>query len=281
MPIPCGSTREAVCPPCADKARGLRMQQCREGWHRDHRTRPARPADRRPLDQDDEDQDDEPTTRMTRRGGCGPPAAGRTRRTCPGCRWPRPPSAAPSPPRTGGSSGRRCSSPSPCPPTARSGPAPASRSTPRTYDYRRAALDALHFSKLLDRFVQNLRRCAGYRGAVLRRRRTPSPARPAPARRDPRHHPPGVSVRSSRPPTSSCGGPRRPTRLRPPAAGLDRRRLPRPRHRRMLPTWAEALDQARRRPGRRAGARDAVRQPGRRRPASSAVPTTRTAPSAT
>ncbi len=30
-------------------------------------------------------------------------------------------------------------------------------------DYRRAALDALHFAKLVDRLWQNLRRCAGYR----------------------------------------------------------------------------------------------------------------------
>jgi hypothetical protein len=36
--------------------------------------------------------------------------------------------------------------------------------TPRNpeYDYRRAALDALHFANLMDRFWQNLRRCAGY-----------------------------------------------------------------------------------------------------------------------
>ena len=33
---------------------------------------------------------------------------------------------------------------------------------PSTYDYRRAALDALHFPKLVDRWFQNLRRCAGY-----------------------------------------------------------------------------------------------------------------------
>jgi hypothetical protein len=33
---------------------------------------------------------------------------------------------------------------------------------PAGYDYRRAALDALHFPKLVDRFWQNLRRCAGY-----------------------------------------------------------------------------------------------------------------------
>src|SRR5689334_15205218 len=34
--IPCGSTRDTVCPPCAHKAKVLRMQQCAEGWHRDH-----------------------------------------------------------------------------------------------------------------------------------------------------------------------------------------------------------------------------------------------------
>ncbi len=30
---PCGSTRDKVCPPCAKKARAVRAQQCREGWH--------------------------------------------------------------------------------------------------------------------------------------------------------------------------------------------------------------------------------------------------------
>ena len=35
VPIPCGSTQERQCPPCADRARKLRMQQCRVGWHRD------------------------------------------------------------------------------------------------------------------------------------------------------------------------------------------------------------------------------------------------------
>jgi len=34
---------------------------------------------------------------------------------------------------------------------------------PESYDYRRAALDALHFPKPVDRFVQNLRRCDGFR----------------------------------------------------------------------------------------------------------------------
>ncbi len=31
--VPCGSTVESVCGPCARKARALRVVQCREGWH--------------------------------------------------------------------------------------------------------------------------------------------------------------------------------------------------------------------------------------------------------
>jgi len=34
---------------------------------------------------------------------------------------------------------------------------------PDGYDYHRAAMDALHFPKVVDRFWQNLRRCAGYK----------------------------------------------------------------------------------------------------------------------
>ncbi|MGH3827251.1 MAG: replication initiator, partial [Pseudonocardiaceae bacterium] len=33
VPVPCGSTREDQCRPCAEKARRLRMVQCRQGWH--------------------------------------------------------------------------------------------------------------------------------------------------------------------------------------------------------------------------------------------------------
>jgi hypothetical protein len=33
VPVPCGSTRENQCRPCAEKARRLRMAQCRQGWH--------------------------------------------------------------------------------------------------------------------------------------------------------------------------------------------------------------------------------------------------------
>jgi hypothetical protein len=31
--VPCGSTVESVCAPCAKKAKALRQVQCREGWH--------------------------------------------------------------------------------------------------------------------------------------------------------------------------------------------------------------------------------------------------------
>jgi hypothetical protein len=36
VPVPCGSTREDQCRPCAEKASRLRMAQCRQGWHLDH-----------------------------------------------------------------------------------------------------------------------------------------------------------------------------------------------------------------------------------------------------
>src|SRR3712207_4286791 len=53
VPIACGSTREAICPPCARKARVLRMQQCAEGWHRT-----AEPEPNPRLDQADQLDDE-------------------------------------------------------------------------------------------------------------------------------------------------------------------------------------------------------------------------------
>jgi hypothetical protein len=54
-------------------------------------------------------------------------------------------------------------------------PGTGSPATPSSYNYRRAALEALHFPKLFDRWMQNLRRCAGYRvqyfGAIEPQRR--------------------------------------------------------------------------------------------------------------
>ncbi|HEX2291129.1 MAG TPA: replication initiator, partial [Pseudonocardiaceae bacterium] len=47
VPVPCGSIREDQCRPCADKARRLRMVQCRQGWHLDTEpiTQRARPSE--------------------------------------------------------------------------------------------------------------------------------------------------------------------------------------------------------------------------------------------
>ncbi|GAB3949712.1 hypothetical protein GCM10027614_48930 [Micromonospora vulcania] len=39
--MPCGATQEAKCPACATRARRLRQQQIREGWHRDDEPDPG------------------------------------------------------------------------------------------------------------------------------------------------------------------------------------------------------------------------------------------------
>src|ERR671916_3460138 len=70
VPISCGSTREDKCAPCADRAKRLRIQQCREGWHLD--TEPEHhepdPDDEPEVDDDGQaDEDDERRIRSTRR----------------------------------------------------------------------------------------------------------------------------------------------------------------------------------------------------------------------
>ncbi len=102
-------------------------------------------------------------------------------------------------------------------------------------------------------------------GPVLRRRRTPTPPRPAPARRRsaaPSPAPP--SARSSSATYLQVWWPpfdqpvyvhRHP--------GVGRHRLRRPRHRRRPADLGRGARPARRRPGRPAGARDAVRHPDR------------------
>ncbi|WNB85489.1 replication initiator [Cellulomonas sp. ATA003] len=170
--IACGSTRDAKCPSCAVKARRLRMTQCAEGWHADVEPVPMdgrRPTDA-PAEQDEELGDCEGAgrqTRSTRRRSDVPdlptrPVENRTVGqvfAAPDGKTYRPsmfvtvtlPSYGKVKPFTG---------------------VPVNRAA---YDYDRAALDALHFSKLVDRWVQNLRRCAGYKvqyfGAVEAQRR--------------------------------------------------------------------------------------------------------------
>src|SRR5689334_18773911 len=154
IPTPCGATRDSKCPPCAGKNRKLRIQQCREGWHL------TEEPDRQQTSADTRNEpDDEPEEEMASRRG----RSTRRRQDVPDL--PR----LPVDQRTVGKaftspSGRTyrpsmfltLTLPSYGPVTR--GGAPRSR----CYDYRRAALDAMHFPKLVDRFWQNLRRAAGY-----------------------------------------------------------------------------------------------------------------------
>jgi hypothetical protein len=189
--VSCGSTLVSKCQPCAEANRRLRMQQCREGWHRDTELE-LTDVDASQLE--DEDQadglEDDPTAgadadesmrrvRSTRRRQDAPalPKVPMDKRTVGTTfRAPSGKTYRPSmfltltldsygathrlPYRVPGKGVVPCScgvhhSPS--------SPVLSTPVDPLTYDYRRAALDALHFSKGVDRFVQNLRRCAGYK----------------------------------------------------------------------------------------------------------------------
>jgi hypothetical protein len=155
VPIACGATREDRCPPCAERARRLRIQQCREGWHRDTEPEHDEPAaeDEEEGQSDDDPGDGDRRVRSTRRRQDAPdlPRVPMEDRTI-GRVFTAPDGKAYRP-----SMFLTLTLPSYGPVTADGAPVDPSR-----YDYRRAALDALHFPKLVDRFWQNLRRCAGY-----------------------------------------------------------------------------------------------------------------------
>nr|WP_246186783.1 replication initiator [Microlunatus speluncae] len=175
MPISCGSTRADRCQPCADRNRKLRMTQCREGWHLDTEpeTDPATIDDDDQADDDGDQADDDDQgrrVRSTRRRQDVPdlPQGGRRdgtvarQLTSPNGNSYRPSmfftvtldSYGP----VHSEHGRcRCGQPH------RSGsPIVGTPLFPHRYDYRRAALDALHFGKLADRLWKNLRRVAGF-----------------------------------------------------------------------------------------------------------------------
>jgi hypothetical protein len=193
--IVCGHTLASVCPPCAERARLLRAAQCREGWHLDHEPviepdpandqQRARVTDRAEaqadrdalaaegLDTTDLDQRiGELDQRITDAGMRGTILHARPRRHR---STKRRQDAAPLPrrkisPRTVGKTYRtpdgKTFRPSmfvtlTCPSYGRvcEDGAPAD---PDTYDYRRAARDALAFAALFDRFIQNLRRFTGH-----------------------------------------------------------------------------------------------------------------------
>jgi len=172
VPIPCGSTREAVCAPCAIKARRLRMHQCREGWHRTDADRPPNDLDEgEQLDDEpdtlDEDDDGEQLDDESDEGGGRRVRSTRRLEGIPDL---------PTVPMEDRTTGRAFTDPATgatfrpsmfltltLPSYGKVVPGRGIPLDPGRYDYRRAALDALLWPRLLDRFWQNLRRCAGYK----------------------------------------------------------------------------------------------------------------------
>ena len=195
--VPCGSTVESVCSPCAKKAKALRMVQCREGWHLEEEPdfTPAPPTEdqkalvtfradlvaayRAAVENGDEGQADElrdeirsvdeelrqlgvrgrlPSPDLPERKA--PKRSTRRRQDAPNL--PRRKVAKTTVGReyagrfrpsmfvtlTCDTYGRVRDDGTPVDPDA--------------YDYRRAARDAVHFSALVDRWWQNLRRVVGW-----------------------------------------------------------------------------------------------------------------------
>ena len=194
--VPCGHTLAHVCPSCAERAKTLRAAQCREGWHlEDEPDIAPDPAtddqkwwiEKRAEAQQLRDQADaagQDTTDLDELLTELDEEITKAGHAWQGC--PRPPGAAapldPAPPGRPGPARRKVSPrtvgktytapdgktfrPSlfvtlTCPSYGRVGEdgAPAD---PGTYDYDRAARDALAFAALFDRFIQNLRRYLGY-----------------------------------------------------------------------------------------------------------------------
>jgi hypothetical protein len=194
--VPCGNTLASSCPPCAERAKTLRAAQCREGWHLEDEpaTTPA-PASEdqqwwtimRAEAQRDRDQAEaagqdigdfdaliaELDTLIANAGVRGKAAPAKPVRRH---RSTRRRQDAPDLPRRTVSPrtvGKTYTAPDgttfrpslfvtlTCPSygPVRDDGTPAD---PATYDYDRAARDALHFAALFDRFMQNLRRYLGY-----------------------------------------------------------------------------------------------------------------------
>ena len=272
--LPCGATQEAKCPPCAKRARRLRQQQIREGWHRDDepdpgpraghrrtevadraagasRVRPRRSRPRRasgtrsPTSTPRSTNSRTPSppkgsaagsphptpptrTRTTRRRQAAeavhPPAAGRPR-PAPAAGRARAPSAGPTPAGTARVPAVDVADPDPR--LLRPVHTDGTPVDPDSYDYRRAAWDAVHFARLLDRFWQNLRRAVGwnvqYAGCVEPQRRLAPHAhfairgtipRAAAAAGRRRHLPPGVVAAASTQLVYDSTGPRSGTTTR-------------------------------------------------------------------
>ena len=192
VPVPCGSTREDQCHPCSDKARRLRMVQCREGWRledepvteratpsEDHTALMAARADLTAAYAQCRTRGDEASREQIAESVAELRALGIRGRLTP---------LDPPPKPVKRSTRRRQDTPDlPRRPVERRTlgrvfaghyrpstfltltldsygrvDADGAAVDPERYDYRRAARDAIHFPALLDRFWQNTRRCVGW-----------------------------------------------------------------------------------------------------------------------
>ncbi|MBN9755567.1 hypothetical protein Ae406Ps2_0268 [Pseudonocardia sp. Ae406_Ps2] len=196
VPVPCSSTRADQCRPCAEKARRLRMVQCREGWHLEDEpiAKPAAPttaqkdlmavrADLHAAYTDARAQGDDAECEEIReivaevdaelralgvRGRLAPLDPGpqtvrrTTRRRQDAPNLPRRPVEDRTLGRVFGGKYRPSTFLTLTLDTYGRVDKHGAALDPDTYDYRRAARDAIHFPKLLDRFWQNTRRCVGW-----------------------------------------------------------------------------------------------------------------------
>jgi hypothetical protein len=196
VPVPCGSTRDDQCSPCADKARRLRMAQCRQGWHLDtepvidraapteeHKELMAARADLVAAYTECKTRGDEISCEQISESVAELDAALRAA----GVRGRLTPLDSPPKPIKRSTQRRQDAPDLPRRPVDKGtlGRVFAGRYRPSTfltltldsygrvdsdgaaidpdqYDYRRAARDAIHFPALLDRFWQNTRRCVGW-----------------------------------------------------------------------------------------------------------------------
>ena len=195
--VPCGATLASKCPACAERAKSLRAAQCREGWHLEDEPilDPGPPddwqawlleqrADAQQLHdhaqadgRDTIDLDaligelDQELARTGIRGNSDPGKKDTRRHRSTRRRQDAPdlPSKKIDPRTTGKvytAPDGKTYRPSmfltlTCDSYGKVGP-DGTPADPDSYDYQRAARDALHFAALFDRFIQNLRRFLGY-----------------------------------------------------------------------------------------------------------------------
>jgi hypothetical protein len=197
VPVPCGSRREDVCRPCADKARRIRMVQCRQGWHLEQEPTPEPPRptsgqqelmairadlhtayqEARQAGEVDECAEladtvaelDIEIRQAGVRGRLEPldpsekPARKRsTRRRQEAADLPRRPVEKRTVGQVFGGKYRPSTFLTLTLGSYGRVDAQGAALDPESYDYRRAARDAIHFPAVLDRFWQNTRRCVGW-----------------------------------------------------------------------------------------------------------------------